>query len=198
MYKGKRLLDVLLSIPLSLVVLVLSFPIGILIVLDSGFPVFVKLPRISKGKVVYIWKYRSMVKNAHLLKKDLMPLNERKNSPFFKIKNDPRITRVGKFLRKFRIDEFPQIFNVLKGELSIVGPRPHEPEEVLQYPLKWKHIPEAKGGITGLSQINGASLLSFEEEMYWDDFYLKNASFLLDLKIIFKTLIIFLKDPTGT
>jgi lipopolysaccharide/colanic/teichoic acid biosynthesis glycosyltransferase len=139
-----------------------------------------------------------MVKNAHLLKKDLMPLNERKNSPFFKIKNDPRITKVGRFLRKFRIDEFPQIFNVLKGELSIVGPRPHEPEEVLQYPLKWKHIPEAKGGITGLSQINGASLLSFEEEMYWDDFYLKNASFLLDLKIIFKTLIIFLKDPTGT
>lgn len=192
MYRGKRVLDLIFAIPFSLVVIALSIPIGIFIFLDDGFPIFVKLRRISRGKVIYIWKYRTMIKNAHLFKETLKLLNERKDSPFFKIKNDPRVTKIGKLLRKFRIDEFPQIFNVLKGELSMVGPRPHEPEEISCYPQKYLHIPQAQAGITGLAQVKGASSLTFEEEMYWDDYYLKHTSFILDLKILLKTLIVFI------
>jgi lipopolysaccharide/colanic/teichoic acid biosynthesis glycosyltransferase len=197
MYKGKRLFDIILSIPIALIVILLTPIVGFFIVLNDGFPIFVSLERVSNGKVIKILKFRSMIKNAHQMKKELLPLNERKDGPLFKIKNDPRITPIGKFLRKLRIDEFPQIFNVLKGDLSLVGPRPHEPEEVAIYPEKFKHIPNFRGGITGLSQIKGASGLTFEEEMYWDDYYIKNASFLLDLKIILKTIFIFFINPTG-
>jgi lipopolysaccharide/colanic/teichoic acid biosynthesis glycosyltransferase len=157
----------------------------------------VRLKRVSGGKIIKVFKFRSMVKNAESLKKTLTAFNERKDGPFFKIKNDPRITKVGKFLRKIRIDEVPQIINVIKGDIYLVGPRPHEPEEIEKYPEKYKHIPQFKGGLTGLSQIKGASKLTFEEEMYWDDFYIKNASLFLDLKIIFKSILLFFTDPTG-
>jgi len=124
-------------------------------------------------------------------------LNERKDGPFFKIKNDPRLTKTGKFLRKFRFDEFPQFLNVLKGDLSLVGPRPHEPEEMLAYPPEFKKIYFAKAGLTGLSQVNGASNLPFIKELEFDLYYLEHQSFLLDLKIFLKTIVIFFFDPTG-
>ena len=95
------------------------------IILESGLPVFVKLDRVSSGKIIKLYKFRTMVQNAEKLKETLRSKNERRDGPFFKIKNDPRLTRVGKLLRKFRLDEFPQLINVLKGELSLVGPRPH-------------------------------------------------------------------------
>lgn len=160
-------------------------------------PVLIKLDRVSRGKIVKVYKFRSMVENAESQKKDLLKLNERSDGPFFKIKNDPRITKVGRFLRKFRLDEFPQLINVLKGELSLVGPRPHEPCELFAYPREYRELLTAKTGITGLSQVNGASSLPFLKELEFDKFYLENQSLWLDIKILFKTLFIFFTDPTG-
>jgi lipopolysaccharide/colanic/teichoic acid biosynthesis glycosyltransferase len=93
------------------------------------------------------------------------------------------------------LDEFPQLLNVLKGELSLVGPRPHEPEEVACYPEKYKHLPQARAGVTGLSQISGASSLPFLKELELDAAYLSSVSWRLDMKIIFKTLLIIFFDP---
>lgn len=165
--------------------------------IESPGPAFVKLNRVSGGKIVKVLKFRSMVRDAHLLKVQLVSYNERSDGPFFKMKNDPRITRVGRILRKFRLDEFPQLLNVLKGELSLVGPRPHEPEEVIHYPGEFKHLILAKAGVTGLSQISGASSLSFLKELELDSHYIKNQSLFADIKIIGKTLKIIFTDPTA-
>ena len=151
----------------------------------------------KQGKIIKVYKFRSMVRNAREMKVGLMDLNERKDGPFFKIKNDPRLTKTGKFLRKLRLDEFPQFLNVLTGELSLVGPRPHELEEIKQYPSEFKCLYEAKGGLTGFSQVMGASLLPFKKELEYDLYYLEHQSLWLDLKILFKTIWIFFSDPTG-
>jgi lipopolysaccharide/colanic/teichoic acid biosynthesis glycosyltransferase len=104
-----------------------------------------------------------------------------------KIKNDPRITRVGKFLRRFSIDELPQLWNVFLGNMSLVGPRPHFPEEVEKYSASDKFVLEIKPGITGISQISGRSDLDFREEIRLDTYYIQNWSLDLDIKILFKT-----------
>ncbi len=157
----------------------------------------VRLRRVSRGREIKAFKFRSMVQNAHALKTQLVSFNERSDGPFFKMKDDPRITKVGKILRKFRLDEFPQLINVLKGELSLVGPRPHEPEEVIGYPAEYKHLLLAKSGVTGLSQVSGASSLPFMKELEFDSQYVKNQSIWLDLKIILKTISIIFTDPTA-
>lgn len=165
--------------------------------LETGGPWLVRLKRVSRGKIVNVYKFRSMINGAHGKKHEFLHLNERTDGPFFKMANDPRITRVGRVLRKFRLDEFPQLVNVLKGELSLVGPRPHEPEEVIHYPGEYKHIIMAKSGVTGLSQVNGASSLPFLRELELDSHYVKNKSLWLDLKIIGKTISIIFTDPTA-
>jgi lipopolysaccharide/colanic/teichoic acid biosynthesis glycosyltransferase len=119
--------------------------------------------------------------------KDLMKYNEA-DGPLFKIKNDPRITRVGRFLRKFSIDELPQIINVLKGELSLVGPRPPLPVEVEKYDEWEMKRMNVKQGITGLWQTSGRSELSFEEMARLDLYYIQNWSIEMDIKIILKTI----------
>ncbi len=193
----KRIIDIVGSLA-GLILLVPLLPfIALAIKLDSRGPVLIRLHRVSQGKIVDVYKFRSMTANAEKEKKNLLDLNERKDGPFFKIKNDPRITKVGRFLRKFRLDEFPQLINVLKGELSLVGPRPHEPAELFSYPRQYRELLVAKTGITGLSQVNGASSLPFLKELEFDDFYIKNKSLWLDSKILFKTLLIFITDPTG-
>lgn len=171
--------------------------IALAIVIESGWPVMIKLDRISEGRRIKVYKFRSMIKGAHSMKPKLANLNERADGPFFKIKNDPRLTKVGKWLRKFRLDEFPQLLNVLKGELALVGPRPHEPEEVSQYLPEFKKILLTKSGLTGLSQVSGASGLPFKKELELDLYYVKNKSLWFDLKILFKTIRIFFFDPTG-
>ena len=128
-----------------------------------------------------------MIKDAHKLKEKLAKFNERKG-PLFKMKNDPRITRVGKILRRTSIDELPQLFNVLRGEMSLIGPRPHEPNEVARYQIWHKRLLNIKPGITGLAQISGRSDLSFDEEARLDIYYLQNWSFILDLEILIKTI----------
>ena len=165
--------------------------------LESRGPIIIRLKRVSGGKVIRVYKFRSMIEGAHALKPLLKDINERKDGPFFKIKADPRLTGVGRILRKFRIDELPQFLNVLKGELALVGPRPHEPEEVALYPNEYKHLILAKAGLTGLSQVSGASGLPFLKELELDNHYIRNRSFLLDLKILTKTAAIMFFDPTA-
>ncbi|MBI4991695.1 MAG: sugar transferase [Candidatus Harrisonbacteria bacterium] len=194
----KRIIDILGAI-LGITFLIPLYPlIAIAIKLDSKGPVLIKLDRVSKGKIIKVYKFRSMRPGTHQMKyKELARLNERKDGPFFKIKNDPRLTRIGKLLRKFRLDEFPQLINVLKGELSLVGPRPHEPEEVIHYPEQYRDLTLAKTGVTGLSQVGGASSLSFLKELELDNHYIKNQTVWLDLKILLKTIAILFTDPTG-
>lgn len=193
----KRILDIIASV-CGLVFILPFMPFIVLAIrLEDGGPAFVKLNRVSEGKTIKVYKFRSMVKDARNMKARLMNLNERKDGPFFKIRNDPRLTKVGKFLRKMRLDEFPQFLNVLKGEISLVGPRPHEPEEIRQYPAEYAKLYQAKGGLTGLSQVMGASLLPFKKELEYDLYYLEHQSLWLDLKILFKTVWIFFSDPTG-
>ncbi len=183
-------IGILVSLPLWLI-------IALAIKLETKGPILVRLARISGGKTIYVYKFRSMIDGAHRLKAQLAHANERTDGPFFKIRNDPRLTRIGKLIRKFRVDEIPQFINVLRGELALVGPRPHEPEEVEKYPSDYRHIILAKAGITGLSQVSGASSLPFLKELALDDFYLKHQSLWLDLKIVVKTLAIIFFDPTA-
>lgn len=193
----KRGIDIVGS-SIGLFFIFIAYPfISLLIRSDSPGPALIKLPRISRGRMMYVFKFRSMRHNAHPEKKTLQHLNERKDGSFFKISNDPRITRVGRILRKWHIDEFPQLINVLKGELSLVGPRPHEPEEMYEYPTPYRHLLLAKAGITGLSQVNGASGLPFLKELELDSEYIRRQSLLLDFKILLKTLYIFFFDPNG-
>lgn len=195
--KVKRFIDVVLSL-IGLVILNPVFLIvAFLIKLDSEGPVLVKLKRVSRGKEFDFYKFRSMVKEAHALRAQLAAFNNRQGTPFFKMKDDPRITRVGRFLRRYYLDELPSLMNVLKGEISLVGPRPHEPEEVALYQSQYPEVVVAKAGITCLPRLYNPHI-TFEEEMLMEQNYLKNQSLWLDLKILAKTLMKVLKDrPEG-
>lgn len=158
--------------------------------LDDGSPV----KRVGqKGKLFKFYKFRSMREKTDSLREKLSDKNLRTDGPLMKIENDPRVTGVGKFIRKYSIDELPQLFSVLVGDLSLVGPRPHLPEEVAKYQKHHRFVFTIKPGITGLAQISGRSDLSFEEEVRLDRYYIENWSLLLDLKIIFKTLFVVMK-----
>lgn len=193
----KRAVDVFGSF-FGLILLCPLFLITTLIIkTDSEGPVFVKLKRISQKKEFYLYKFRSMVRNAEVAKKELLKYNERIDGPLFKMKNDPRITRFGRFLRRYRIDELPQLFNVLKGEISLVGPRPHQPDEIAQYEKHHKKVLLIKPGITGMAQISGSSDLPFEEEVKLDAYYIENWSLKRDIYILLKTFIILFTDRSA-
>ncbi len=184
----KRFFDILVSFLLLVILLPLFIIIAVFISIDSQGAVFVKLSRVGeKGKLFKLYKFRSMVKNAQSLKKELLEKNERKDGPLFKIKDDPRITRMGRFIRKTSIDELPQLFNVLKGEMSLVGPRPHEPEEVEKYERRHRKLLVIKPGVTGMAQISGRSDLRFEDEAKLDIYYIENWTPEMDLQILLKT-----------
>ncbi len=142
----------------------------------------------TSGHKFKCWKFRTMVPDADTLKKKLMKNNERKGGVLFKMKDDPRITPFGKFLRKSSIDELPQLWNVLIGDMALIGPRPHLPEEVEKYESEHKLLLSIKPGLTGYAQIHGRSSLSFEDEMRYELFYLKNWTPWLDVIIFFKTI----------
>lgn len=146
------------------------------------------------GKKFYCYKFRSMKPGTHSMRyKELSEKNLRKGTPMVKIADDPRITKVGRFIRKTSIDELPSLWNVLKGEMSLVGPRPHLPEEVSKYEKHHKFVLTIKPGVTGLAQITGRSDLHFEEEVKLDTYYIEQWSIWLDIKIIFKTFGVLLK-----
>lgn len=156
--------------------------------LDDGKPV----RRVGQfGSLVPFYKFRSMHPNTDNLRyTELAENNIRTDGPLVKIKDDPRITKVGKFIRKYSIDELPQLFQVLSGHLSMVGPRPHLPEEVEKYQRSHRFSLTIKPGITGISQVSGRSNLSFDEEMKLDRYYIEHWSIWLDLLIILKTFVV--------
>ncbi len=171
-----------------LILLPLGALVALAIKLDSPGPIFVRLQRVGRaGKTFGLYKFRSMVDNAHALKPQLQALNERADGPLFKLKNDPRVTRIGRFIRKTSIDEIPQFWNVLRGEMSLVGPRPHEPEEVAKYARNQRALLTVKPGVTGLAQISGRSDLRFDEEVRLDTYYIEHWTLRLDFQILLKT-----------
>lgn len=184
----KRAVDFCVALIGLPVVVIVGLFIGLIIKLDSAGPVFYHSDRVGQGgRRLRLLKFRSMIKDAHALKPELMAQNERNDGPLFKLKKDPRITRVGRWLRKTSLDEIPQLWNVLKGEMSLVGPRPHEPGEVAQYTRQHRKLLTIKPGMTGLAQISGRSDLNFDDEVRLDVYYIEHWSLKLDLQILIKT-----------
>lgn len=184
----KRLLDILIS-SLALILLApLMLLIALLIKLESPGPALIIQQRVGKGgKTFPFLKFRTMINGAELMQDQLAHLNEM-NGPVFKIRNDPRVTRLGRFLRKYSLDELPQFINVLKGEMTLVGPRPPLLCEVQKYqPHHFRRL-EVTGGITCLWQINGRNEIDFEEWVKLDVAYIENRSLWLDLWILLKTI----------
>lgn len=197
----KRSFDLSVASLLLILLSPLFLMLAVLIKLDSKGPVFFTqkddgspVRRVGvQGKLIPFYKFRTMRHKTDSLRyTELAEKNHRKDSPLVKIKNDPRITRVGKFLRRWSLDELPQLWSVVKGDLSLVGPRAHLPEEVAKYKTHHKFALSIKPGITGLAQVNGRSDLDFEDEIQFDTFYIENWSLLLDLKVLFRTIFVVL------
>lgn len=184
----KRLLDIVIS-GISLILLVPAFiVIALLIKIGSPGSIFYVAKRCGKkGKIFDFYKFRSMVQGADKHKESLRHKSE-VTGPIFKIKDDPRITRIGKFLRRYSLDELPQLFNVFKGDMSLVGPRPPTPDEVEKYDFWQMRRLSIRPGLTCLWQVRGRSDLSFYKWMKWDLWYIDNWSLGLDLRILFWTI----------
>ena len=185
----KRIFDLVIS---SLLLVVLALPllsIATIVKLDSPGAIFYKQRRVGlKGRYFRVWKFRTMVENAHELQPGLEAQNEVKGGILFKIKEDPRITRVGKFLRRYSLDELPQLINVLRGEMSLVGPRPLPLRDVAKLSPYQLLRHEVLPGITGLWQVSGRSNTDSEEIFNLDFVYIQNWSLILDWQILVKTI----------
>lgn len=192
----KRLFDIVISTLVLLCFLPFGLVISLMIFLSDFGPVFYISERVGKdGQIIPFFKFRSMRKNAEQMKAQLLALNERKgDGPLFKMKNDPRVTRIGHFLRRTSLDEFPQFINVLLGHLSIVGPRPHLPEEVACYQGKDFMRLECMPGITCLPQLRDRDNMSFHQWVSFDLYYRKNWNLGLDFFIFWKTGLLFLRS----
>lgn len=195
----KRIIDLIASILGLIILSPLFLIIAILIkVEDPKGKVFFSQKRVGQhGKEFYMYKFRSMVSNAEELKEKLMDQNEM-SGPMFKMKHDPRITKVGRFIRKTSIDELPQLINVLKGEMSLVGPRPSLPKEVAQFELWMMERLEVKPGLTCYWQVMGRNDIGFQEWMKLDVKYVHEKSTLVDIKLIFKTFFVLFGDKSAS
>ena len=184
----KRIMDLLLSAIAVLLLWPLFLAIALAVKIESAGPViYASLRTGKKGQKFVCYKFRTMVDGADGLKDSLRQFNERQD-PFFKIGNDPRVTRLGHFLRKYSLDELPQFWNVLKGDMSLVGPRPHPLDDYVRYRPDDHRRLEVKPGITGLWQVNARANPSFETCMKLDLEYMKRWSLLLDCKILLWTI----------
>ena len=194
--KAKRLVDILGALVGLGITAILFIPIATLIKLEDGGPIFFSQIRCSLlGKRFRMWKFRSMVPNAEALKHTI---ENKMSGALFKNPEDPRITRIGQFLRRTSLDEFPQFWNVLRGDMSLVGTRPPTPDEIEKYEILQWHRLDIKPGLTGEWQVNGRSAITdFEQVVALDMRYQENWSFWYDLKIIFKTLSILFKRNSG-
>ncbi len=185
---AKRAIDIVLSLFALIVLSPLMLLIALAVKLDSPGPAIFKQARIGKkGKPFTFYKFRSMHQNAEEIRASLMHLNEA-DGPVFKIKQDPRITRVGRILRKTSLDELPQFFNVLKGDMSLVGPRPPLPCEVERYTKYQRRRLSVTPGITCIWQISGRSDVTFDRWVEMDLEYIRNQSLLTDAIILLKTI----------
>jgi len=188
-YRLKRFLDFLLAFLAILLLSPVFIITAILIVIEDPGPITYSQPRVGKdGKLFNFYKFRSMIVGADKMKDELLDSNESKDGVIFKMKDDPRITKVGKFIRKYSIDELPQLINVLKGEMSMVGPRPPVPREVNLYTLEDRKRLHIKPGITCIWQVAGRSEIPFKEQVELDKRYIRSQSFWEDLKILLLTI----------
>jgi exopolysaccharide biosynthesis polyprenyl glycosylphosphotransferase len=189
----KRIMDVTISLLLLLMLLPIFCIISILIRTGSDGPIFFRQQRVGyNGRTFTLFKFRTMVKDAEKLKDTLKDRNEM-DGPVFKMKDDPRVTGIGAILRRTSLDELPQLINVLKGDMSLVGPRPPVPPEVAQYALPDRRRLSMKPGITGIWQVSGRNNIPFSRWMEMDREYIDHWSLWLDLKILFRTIPVVLK-----
>lgn len=190
----KRMMDIICSL-IGLIALVPIFLIvAVAIKIESKGPIVFIQKRVGKdGKTFGIYKFRSMVVNAEELKDKLSDKNEI-SGPMFKMKEDPRVTKVGKFIRKTSIDELPQLINVLRGEMSLVGPRPSLPDEVMKFENWMMQRLSVKPGLTCYWQVSGRNDIGFREWMRLDIKYVEERSLLVDIQLIFKTFFVLFGD----
>lgn len=194
---SKRIIDIIGALGGLVLLSPILIIVGILIKLESKGPIVFTQKRVGKnGKEFDMYKLRSMVVNAEEIKEKLKEQNEM-SGPMFKIKDDPRITKVGKFIRKTSIDELPQLYNVLKGDMSLVGPRPSLPNEVKEFETWMLKRLDVKPGLTCFWQVMGRNNIDFEDWMKLDIKYVNERSFFLDIKLIFKTFFVLFGDSNA-
>ena len=184
----------MIDVILASVALILLSPlfaiIAIAIKIDSKGPVFFAHKRIGKnGKIIKLYKFRSMVINAEELIKSFTPEQMREYKENYKLTNDPRITKVGKFLRKTSLDELPQLINIINGDLSIIGPRPVVADELEKYGVNKDKFLSVTPGLTGYWAANGRSNTTYEQRMEMELYYIDNLSLKMDIKVFFKTIL---------
>jgi lipopolysaccharide/colanic/teichoic acid biosynthesis glycosyltransferase len=196
---AKRLMDIVCSFILIVIFSPVILIVSIAIKLDSDGPILADVPeRVGKnGKLFKMYKFRSMIENAHEILREspkYTRLYDRYKKSSYKLKDDPRITRVGHFLRKHSVDEVPQFFNILKGDMSLVGPRAYYPDELREQQAKYPQTKEAvsvvlsiKPGVTGYWQVSGRSEINFDKRIEMDATYVRKRSIIYDLWIILKT-----------
>jgi len=189
----KRFFDIGFSIFAIIITLPITIPIAVIIKLTDGGNIIYGHERVGKGgRKFKVLKFRSMYMDADKKLKEILendPKAKEEWEKTFKLKNDPRITPIGKFLRKTSLDELPQFINVIKGDMSVVGPRPVVEEELIKYYKEKANLYKSiKPGVTGYWQVEGRSDTDYDERIKMDEYYIKNQSFLFDLKIILKTI----------
>ena len=193
----KRIIDIIGSIIGIVLVSPVLLVTAVLINLESKGRIFFSQTRVGlHGKEFKIYKFRSMVDGAEALRKSIEHKNEM-SGPMFKVRGDPRITKIGRFIRKTSIDELPQLINVLKGEMSLVGPRPSIPSEVEKFEAWMLKRLEVKPGLTCYWQVSGRNNICFEDWMKLDIDYVNNRNMQLDIKLIFKTIILLFGDKNA-
>ena len=185
----KRFMDVILATIALVVLSPIFLIIAIAIKIESKGPVFFKHARIGKnGKIIKLYKFRSMVINAEELIKSFTPEQMKEYKENYKLTNDPRITKIGKFLRKTSLDELPQLLNIIKGDLSIIGPRPVVTDELKKYGANTEKFLSVTPGLTGYWAANGRSCTTYEQRMQMELYYIDNLSLKMDVKVFFKTI----------
>ena len=193
----KRGIDLFLALLSSAAFSPVALLIAALIKLDSRGPVIYKQKRVGRrGKLFYVWKFRTMVQNADEILQNYLerhPEMQEEWETTQKLKKDPRVTRVGRVLRKFSLDELPQLVNVLRGEMSLVGPRPCMPQQIDLYSHVFELYKRVRPGITGLWQVSGRNNTTYEERVRLDEYYVRNWSIWLDIYILAKTVWVVLK-----
>ena len=193
----KRIIDIIGSIIGIVLVSPVLLVTAVLIKSESKGRIFFSQTRVGlHGKEFKIYKFRSMVDGAEALRKSIEHKNEM-SGPMFKVRGDPRITKIGRFIRKTSIDELPQLINVLKGEMSLVGPRPSLPSEVEKFEAWMLKRLEVKPGLTCYWQVSGRNNICFEDWMKLDIDYVNNRNMQLDIKLIFKTIILLFGDKNA-
>lgn len=191
----KRTCDLVVSLFGCIICIPIFIIISVIIKIDSHGPTFFRHTRIGhKGKPLGILKFRTMVENAEDLIKDFSPEQMKEWKEKYKLEDDPRLTRVGKILRKTSLDELPQIFDILVGKLSFIGPRPITEEEYLTHNVNKEKYTSVKPGLTGYWACNGRSDVDYEERIKLEYYYIENASLWLDIKVFFKTIFVVLSE----